>query len=136
MTLKDLLQSKPSKMVTCRTTCIVADAVTVMDGQNVGSILVLDDSGRLAGIFTERDIMHCFAKNLDIKDETIGTIMTPDPITLDPSTNISAAITVMSRNKIRHLPVMEEGKIVGIVSYRDLVSYLLPEIIYMADDIY
>jgi CBS domain-containing protein len=123
-------------MVTCRTTCIVADAVTVMDGQNVGSILVLDDRGRLAGIFTERDIMHCFAKNLDFKDETIGTIMTPNPITLTPSTNISAAITVMSQNKIRHLPVMEDGKIEGIVSYRDLVSYLLPEIIYMADDIY
>jgi len=136
MTLKDLLQSKPSKMVTCRTTCIVADAVTVMDGQNVGSILVLDDRGRLAGIFTERDIMHCFAKNLDFKDETIGTIMNPNPITLDPLTNISAAIKVMSQNKIRHLPVMEDQKIVGIVSYRDLVSYLLPEIIYMADDIY
>jgi CBS domain-containing protein len=62
--------------------------------------------------------------------------MTPNPITLDPLTNISAAIKVMSQNKIRHLPVMEDQKIVGIVSYRDLVSYLLPEIIYMADDIY
>lgn len=136
MTLKDLLQSKPSKMVTCKTTCIVADAVTVMDGQNVGSILVLDENDKLAGIFTERDIMHCFAKSINFREVTMEKIMTPKPITLDSSTDISVAITLMSEKKIRHLPVMEDEKIVGVVSYRDLVSYLLPEVIYMAEDIY
>ncbi len=136
MTLKDLLQSKPSKMVTCKTTCIVADAVTVMDGQNVGSILVLDENDKLAGIFTERDIMHCFAKSINFREVTMEKIMTPKPVTLDSSTDISVAITLMSEKKIRHLPVMEDEKIVGVVSYRDLVSYLLPEVIYMAEDIY
>jgi signal-transduction protein with cAMP-binding, CBS, and nucleotidyltransferase domain len=136
MTLKDLLAAKPMKIVTCKKTCVLADAVTVMDGNNVGSILVMDDEKNLIGIFTERDIMHCFAKNVSFKEETIGTIMTPNPITLDVSTDISVAITVMSDKKIRHLPVMENEKIVGMVSYRDLVSYLLPEVIFMAEDIY
>ncbi len=136
MTLKDLLQSKPSKMVTCRTTCMVADAVTVMDGHNVGSILVLDHEDKLAGIFTERDIMHCFAKNISFKDETIGNIMTPNPITFDSSTDISAAIAVMSEKRIRHLPVTEGEKIIGVISYRDLVSNLLPPVLYMTEDIF
>ncbi|HWR58298.1 MAG TPA: NADH-ubiquinone oxidoreductase-F iron-sulfur binding region domain-containing protein, partial [Thermodesulfovibrionales bacterium] len=136
MTLKDLLKAKPSKMVTCKTTCVLADAVTVMDGSNVGSILVYDEKDKLAGIFTERDVMHCFTKNVNFKVETISSIMTPNPITLDASTDISVAISVMSERRIRHLPVMEDDKIVGMVSYRDLVSYLLPEVIYMAEDIY
>ncbi len=135
MTLKDLLQSKPSKMVTCRTTCLVADAVTVMDGHNVGSILILDHDDRLAGIFTERDIMHCFAKNISLREETISNVMTPNPITLDSSEDISVAIKVMSEKKIRHLPVMEDKKLAGVVSYRYVVSCLLPQVIYMADDI-
>lgn len=136
MTLKYLLQSKPSKMITCRTTCMVADAVTVMDGHNVGSILVLDDDEKLVGIFTERDIMHCFVKNISFKDVNMEKIMTPNPITFDSSTEISFAIGVMSEKKIRHLPVTEDGKIVGIVSYRDLVSYLLPQVIFASDDLY
>lgn len=123
-------------MVTCKTTCMVADAVTVMDGQNVGSILILDDDDKLVGIFTERDIMHCFVKNISFKDETMGNIMTPNPITFDSSTEISVAITVMSEKKIRHLPVTEGGKLTGVVSYRDLVSYLLPQVIYASEDIY
>ncbi len=136
MTLKELLQSRPSKMVTCRTTCLVGDAVTVMDGHNVGSILILDHDDKLVGIFTERDIMHCFVKNISFKDENMGKIMTPNPITFDSSTDISVAIAVMSEKKIRHLPVTEGNKLVGIVSYRDLVSYLLPQVIYSSDDIY
>ena len=136
MTLKDLLRAKPSKMVTCKTTCMVADAVTVMDGHNVGSILILDDNDKLVGIFTERDIMHCFVKNISFKDETMGKIMTPNPITFDASTEISVAISVMSEKKIRHLPVTEGGKLTGVVSYRDLVSYLLPQVIYASEDIY
>lgn len=135
MTLKEVVESKPLKMVTCRTTCLVSDAVTVMDGHNVGSILIFDHQDKLAGIFTERDIMHCFAKNISLREEVISNIMTPNPITLNSTEEISVAVKVMSENKIRHLPVMENGRVIGVVSYRYVVSYLLPEVIYMADDI-
>ncbi|MHB8882327.1 MAG: CBS domain-containing protein [Thermodesulfovibrionales bacterium] len=135
MTLKDLLQTKPVKMVTCRTTCLVSDAVTVMDGHNVGSILILDQDDRLAGIFTERDLMHCFAKNISLREECIANVMTPNPMTLDSNEEVSAAIKLMSENKIRHLPVMEGGRLAGLISYRYAVSHILPDIIYMADDI-
>jgi len=135
MTLKDLLQSKPLKMATCRTTCLVSDAVTVMDGHNVGSILILDHNDRLAGIFTERDLMHCFATHISLREELISKVMTPNPITLDASEDINVAIKLMSENKIRHLPVMEGEKLAGLVSYRFVVSHVLPDVIYMAEDI-
>ncbi len=136
MTLKDVIGSKPSKIVTCKKDCKVADAVTIMDGNNVGSILVMDDDKKLVGIFTERDIMRCFAKKISMNDAVMGDVMTAKPITLDASMDISVAVNVMSEKKIRHLPVMENEMIIGMISYRDLVSYLLPEVLYMAEDIY
>jgi signal-transduction protein with cAMP-binding, CBS, and nucleotidyltransferase domain len=136
MTLRDVIQSKPTKMVTCKKDCKVADAVTIMDGNNVGSILIMEDDKTLIGIFTERDIMHCFAKKIRMNEEIITNVMSTTPVTLEASVNIGVAVKVMSEKKIRHLPVTEDGKIMGMISYRDLVSFLLPEVIYMAEDIY
>ena len=136
MTLRDVIKLKPAKILTCKKDCKIADAITIMDGNNVGSILVTDNNGELIGIFTERDIMHCFTKKISVNDEIMGNVMTTKPITLDPSIDISIAVHLMSDKKIRHLPVIEDGKIIGMISYRDLISYLLPEVLYMAEDIY
>jgi CBS domain-containing protein len=62
--------------------------------------------------------------------------MRQDITTFDPSVSISSAISVASKKKIRHLPVVEGDKIIGMITFRDLVSYLLPEICYMAESIY
>lgn len=136
MTLKDILNSKPSKIVTCNINCIVADAISIMDGKAVGSILVYDDNKKLAGIFTERDIMKCFARNISFTDEVMSRVMTPSPLVLESSTDVSVAMNMMSERNIRHLPVSENGEIVGVISYRDLVSKILPGIVYMASDSY
>jgi signal-transduction protein with cAMP-binding, CBS, and nucleotidyltransferase domain len=134
MTLKELLITKPSKLVTCKTSCIAADAISIMDGKGIGSILVYDDNDRLAGIFTERDIMRCFAKNIPLNEITMSRVMTPNPMTLDASSDVGVAMALMSEKKIRHMPVTEEGKVIGVISYRDLVSFILPDVIYMAED--
>lgn len=136
MTLKDLLSTKPSKMVTCKTDSVVADAISIMDTNNIGSVLVLDKEEKLVGIFTERDLMHCIARKVAMNETKMQDVMTKNPLTLDASTDISVAVHLMSERKIRHLPVTEDEKVIGMVSYRDLVSYLLPEVIYMAEDIY
>ena len=136
MKLKDVLESKPTTMVSCTKDCKVADAVNIMEGKNVGSILIFDDNKKLIGIFTERDIMHCFAKKVSFNDESMGSVMSGNPVSLDASVDIGVAVKVMSEKKIRHLPVTENDKVMGMISYRDLVSFLLPEILYMAEDIY
>ena len=136
MLLKDVIESKPMKILTCKKDCKLSDAVTIMDGNNIGSLLIVDNEEKLIGIFTERDIMHCFAKKVSMNEEVMGNVMTQKPVTLDTSVDIAVAVQLMSEKKIRHLPVTENEKVVGMISYRDLVSYLLPEVIYMAEDMY
>ncbi len=137
MLLRDILESKPpSELVTTTETSSVTEAIKLMAEKEVGSILILDENNKLAGIFTERDVMRCYSKNISFEKESIRNVMNSDVITFSASTDISVAIATMSRKKIRHLPVMEDDKVIGIISYRDLVFYLLPEICYMAEDIY
>jgi CBS domain-containing protein len=92
---------------------------------------VVDENNRLVSIFTERDIVRCMSNNIDL-DEVIENLMRHDITTFDASTKISSAIATASRKKIRHLPIVEDDKIYGMITFRDLVSYLLPEICYMA----
>ena len=135
MTLRDILQSKPPVIVTIQKKRTVRDAVQTLSEKNVSGIFVIDENNKLASIFTERDIVRCAFNNISL-DENIENIMRHDITTFDPSVEISSAITVASRKKIRHIPVVEGNKIVGMITFRDLVSYLLPEICYVADSIY
>jgi len=135
MTLRDILKSKPPMIVTIQKNRTIRDAVYTMSEKNVSGIFVVDENNKLASIFTERDIVRCVFNNISL-DETIENIMRRDITTFDPSTEISSAITVASRKKIRHIPVVEGDNIVGMITFRDLVSYLLPEICYMSEALY
>jgi CBS domain-containing protein/ferredoxin len=130
MTLKDILQSKPPLIVTIDKGHTVRDAIKTMSEHNVSGIFVLDENNKLTSIFTERDIVRCMSKNIDL-NEVIENVMRHDIITFDASTKISSAIATASREKIRHLPVVEDDKIDGMITFRDLVFYLLPEISYV-----
>ena len=130
MTLKDILQSKPPLIVTIDKGRTVKDAIKTMSEHNVSGIFVLDENNKLVSIFTERDIVRCMSKNIDF-NEVIENVMRRDIITFDASTKISSAIATASREKIRHLPVVEDEKIDGMITFRDLISYLLPEISYV-----
>jgi len=135
MTLKDILKSKPYEIVKINGNCRIADAVKMMSDKNVSGIFVVDEKDKLISIFTERDIVRCVFNNTPT-DEYLHNLMMRDITIFDPSTEVSAAIATASRKKIRHLPVVEGEKIVGMVTFRDLVSYLLPEICFMAETMY
>jgi CBS domain-containing protein len=135
MTLRDILHSKPPIIVTIHKNKTVRDAVHIMSEKNVSGIFVVEDNDKLVSIFTERDIVRCTFNNISL-DEKIENIMRHDITTFDPSVDISSAMNVASRKKIRHIPVAEGDRIVGMITFRDLVSYLLPEICYVAENIY
>jgi len=135
MTLKDILESKPHEVVTINKGRSIADAVKLMREKNVSGIFVVDENNKLASLFTERDIVHCVFDNISL-DKPIEDVMDRNITTFNLSTEISSAIAVTLGNKKRHLPIVENDKIVGMVTFRDLVSYLLPEVCYMADSIY
>ena len=133
--LGHILESKPHVVVSVRSDSTIADAVHIMTERNISGVFVLDEEDRLMGLFTERDIARCVSGKTPF-DEVLGNIPMRDMMVFDPSMEISSAITIASRNRIRHLPIVEEKKIMGMVTFRDLVSYLLPEICYMSETVY
>jgi len=136
MVLRSVIESKPLMIVTVAKDQRISEAVRVMGEKNVSGVFIVDENNKLVSIFTERDIVHCVLKDISLKDEVIQNVMRTDLTVFDPSMEISSAIAIASRKKIRHLPVVEEEKIVGMITFRDLVSYLLPEICYMAKEVY
>jgi NADH:ubiquinone oxidoreductase subunit F (NADH-binding)/CBS domain-containing protein/(2Fe-2S) ferredoxin len=135
MILGNVLKSKPHLIVTINKNRTVRDAVKTVSENNVSGIFVVDDDNKLISIFTERDIVRCVFNSISL-DEILGNIIRYDITTFNPSTEISSAIAIASKKKIRHLPVVEDDKIAGMVTFRDLVSYLLTEICYIAEGIY
>ncbi|HZD16933.1 MAG TPA: CBS domain-containing protein [Actinomycetota bacterium] len=101
----------------------LAMAAKKMWEQQTGSLLVLDNED-LVGILTERDILKAVASGTDLDTTRISEVMTKDLITVDPGTSLREAAGVMTDRWIRHLPVLEKGKLVGIASQRDLSGVL------------
>jgi NADH-quinone oxidoreductase subunit F/NADP-reducing hydrogenase subunit HndC len=131
MKLKDILESKPQQIVTVYENDSIADVIQTMSKRSISSVFILDEHHALVGIFTERDIVRCVTENISFENVTIGNVMRRDVITFDPYTEISAVISTALRKKIRHLPIVEGKKILGMVTFRDLISYLLPETNYV-----
>ena len=100
-------------------TMTVAEAATVMGERKIGSALVMDGE-KLAGIFTERDIVRALGEHFDAAGHPVSEWMTKDPMTVPPDTAVEEALRTMLDRGFRHLPVAEGERVVGIVSMRDL----------------
>lgn len=96
----------------------VAEACAAMRARRVGAVLVAEGD-RLVGIFTGRDALRCLAEALDARVTTLAQVMTPKPTTLPPHQGAMEALRVLDDGGFRHLPVCEEGRVVGIVSRYD-----------------
>lgn len=136
MILKDILQKKPSDIFTVNQDQNADEAVKLMAENNISDVIVVDDSGKLAGIVTERDIVRYIHNNVCLEEVPIKNLMTKNVITFDPSIEISTALQIVAKEKIRHLPIVEKDNLMGVITYRDLVAHVLPEVIYMAESIY
>jgi len=97
----------------------VAEAATLMGKGHVGSALVMDGDAPV-GIFTERDIVRALAADFDAAGHPVAHWMTPDPETVEPSVSAHEALERMLAGGYRHLPVVDGGRTIGIVSIRDL----------------
>jgi CBS domain-containing protein len=122
-----ILERKGRQVHTVGPEAIVYDAVALMVRQNVGSLLVTDD-GRIQGIFTERD----FLRRVTLQDRQpkwtrVRDVMTERVIVVEPHTTIEDCMSIMTRERIRHLPVVEHERVVGIISIGDLVKHLSSE---------
>ena len=100
----------------------VREAARLMSENHIGALLVMDE-GRLAGIFTERDALNrVLAEGRDPDSTPLSEVMTRDPLTLSPQTAATQALRLMGEVGFRHLPVVEDDEVYGIISLRDFVG--------------
>jgi CBS domain-containing protein len=128
MTIAAILQTKGSDIVSVEGGTSVRDAVALLAEKRIGAVPVLD-GGRVAGIMSERDIIYCLARDgAAILDWPVSRVMTAPAITIEPAVSALAALSQMTRRRIRHLPVVEGGNLVGFVSIGDLVAHRINRI--------
>jgi len=115
-TVRDIMSKD---LVAVEPTSTVAEAATVMGERHVGSALVIEDD-RASGIFTERDVLRALASDFDAAHHPVADWMTHNPTTVDVWADVRTARNLMLDGGFRHLPVLESGRLVGIVSLRDI----------------
>jgi CBS domain-containing protein len=112
-----------TKLVTARPDESAAEAIRRMLQHGIGSVIVIDEH-QPVGMFTERDVLRLAGDGADFESIPVRRAMTPRPLTIGVGDNILEASQLMAARKLRHLPVVEDGNLVGIVSMRDVLAYL------------
>jgi CBS domain-containing protein len=125
--VSDLLKAKPARMVSVAPDDTVLEAIKVMARENIGAAVVMDGE-RLAGIMSERD----YARKVILKGRSSETtrvkeIMTANVVCVSPRAKSRDCMALMSEKNIRHLPVVEDGRVVGMVSIRDIVTDIIAD---------
>ena len=128
MTIATILSTKGSEVATVRAGTQVRDAVATLAEKRIGAVPVLDRNG-ICGIFSERDLVRCVADHgSGVLDWPVDRVMSAPVETVDTQTPILSALATMTQRRMRHLPVVEEGQIRGIVSIGDLVKHRIERI--------
>lgn len=127
--VRSILESKGTNnnIFSVEPNTIVYKAIETMAQKNIGGLLICE-SGKLVGIFTERDYARkLILKGKASKDTTIGELMTKNPITVSPENTLEECMQLMSNKRIRHLPVIENDNLVGVISIGDVVRFIIDE---------
>ena len=111
-----------SEVVICDVEMPMREALSILAARRIGALPVMR-RGEVAGIFSERDVIYCLEREGEASlDKPVGEVMTAPPITVTPGTRIEDALELMTRRRIRHLPVVDNGAMRGFVSIGDLVK--------------
>ncbi len=129
MNVASILKHKGRDCATIKPDQSVHEAVRLMADKRIGALVVVDDAGDIAGIVSERDIVANLANGqAELLAAPVARIMTREVFTCSPSDSTEQLMAQMTRSRIRHLPVKEEGKLTGIVSIGDVVKWRIAEI--------
>jgi CBS domain-containing protein len=129
MTVKAILDAKGSGVVTIEPTANIATAAKLLAEHRIGAVLVHGPDHRIAGILSERDIVRALAdRGSTALDEPVGQVMTRKVVTCAPSETVGTIMQRMTEGKFRHVPVLEEGRLAGVISIGDVVKHRLQEI--------
>ncbi len=120
-----LLRDKASAIHSIAPTAIVLDAISLMAERNIGVLPVMQNE-RLVGMLSERDYTRkVILMGRTSRDTQVGEIMTRDPIVVGPEDTVNDCMELMTEQRVRHLPVVEDGRLIGILSIGDLVKWIM-----------
>ncbi|MDH7463155.1 CBS domain-containing protein [Chitinophagaceae bacterium 26-R-25] len=126
-TVRDILQKKGNTVYGVSPDSSVYDALESLEERNLGALVVIEN-GKLIGVFTERDYARkVILKGRSSKETLVRHIMTSRPVFVTPDTTIEECMQMMTDKYIRHLPVLNDGELVGVISIGDLVKYIITE---------
>ncbi len=126
-TVNQILSSKENKIISIAPSSMVYEALEIMNSQNISAILITENDS-LLGIFTERDYARkVVLKGKSSKEVRIESVMTPSPIVINPEQTLEHCMQVMTDKHIRHLPVIANGKLSGMVSIGDVVKFIIED---------
>jgi len=105
----------------------VTESIRLMNTENIGAVLVMEGDD-LVGMFTERDALNkVLAAGIDPVNTKVSEVMTKDPLCVDPSTTVEEAMGIVTHQKVRHLPILHNGRLVGLISSGDLTHWLVED---------
>ncbi len=128
MTIARLIEGRGGAVFSCTGDMTVRQAVALLAEKRIGALPVLEGKA-VAGIFSERDVVYRLTSDGPaVLDMPVGSVMTAPAVTVAPETDVMAALSLMTRRRIRHLPVVEAGVMTGFVSIGDLVKLRIDHI--------
>lgn len=128
MTIATVLSGKGSEVATIAATASLRDAVAELAGRKIGALVVVDGSS-VTGVISERDLVACLHQQGDgLLDRPVADAMSSPAITVTPDTSVLSALALITARRVRHLPVVANGRLQGIVSIGDLVKYRIEHI--------
>ncbi len=122
MKIESILATITLRLITIRPDQSLQDAVDLLAEQNVGALIVVGESGRPLGIISERDIVREASRSEDFLAQPVSRVMTSDLITVSPEDDVEPVIQIMMTRHIRHLPVIDQQRLIGVVSIRDVLK--------------
>jgi CBS domain-containing protein len=131
MKVRDILKVKGSQVYTIGPDQTVLDAVAILMQHRIGALLVRDRAGTVSGIISERDVLReCLHRSADLGRIAVREVMTSDLVVCVPDDDVDYAMGIVTKNRVRHLPIMDDDGVAGIISIGDLVKAGLEEAEY------
>jgi CBS domain-containing protein len=136
MRIADILKAKSdASVITIAPDAGVRELLALLAEHNVGALIVSTDGDALDGIVSERDVVRHLHRDGTVVNKTVREIMTELVETADPATSLDDLMEVMTRRRIRHIPVVEDGRLVGIVSIGDAVKHKMGQLEFERDQL-
>jgi CBS domain-containing protein len=136
MNVEAILRTKGRSVVTIAAEATIEDAVALLRRKAIGAVVVTEDGAAVDGILSERDVVHALAEHgAGLLTLSVAALMTRHVFTCRPGDSIAELMAEMTERRIRHLPVLEHGRLAGIVSIGDVVKSRLDEVEYEASSL-